>query len=836
MKLSCRRCRVFCNLALAVVCMAAVILSNIQTVVARQGTLLQTLGVQHNDQPQLVARAVLNAATFAPGQTSGARLGNSPINGQSVPFLNKQPVQGFSAVLDNGDGTFNVMCDNGFGSLENSSDFNLRVYTIRPDFKTAFGGSGNIAVLDFFELHDPDKKIPFAVTNHFTSRRVLTGADFDIESIERDRDGSLWFGDEFGPFLLHTNARGRVLEAPIPLPDFDNGGEIRSPQNPFNEESSAVRVMNAVRKHAELHGNVKTPVFSPWEVMLDDGNANTFVDNRQSPPTGSGLAPASSEIFNVKSIQNAGYPVVVWTVNERARILELMQLGVNGIISDRPDLLLQAARDFDANGDGTPGDFLTTDGLIDINKFDAQGHRGGRNLRPENTLPAMEVGLDNLMTTLETDTGITLDRVPLLDHDPHVQAQKCRRSDGAPYTEANEALVKDMTAAQIQSTFICDKVFRGPEQTNDLSLSPVSVAFAHSKGIHPYAMPSLQQLFDFISFYVNYYRFGPGSSNPDATKRWKNAERVRFNVETKVNPRAEFASRTIGPVPFARAVAEVIRTNGLEDRVDIQSFDFRTLLVVQNHYPHIRTVYLFGDFPIFDDPNITGSDDGTNLQDEHGANTPWLAGLFWPYRQTKLTRPFRAQRSGGFEGMALSHDGRKLLPLLEKPLTGGEVKTLLIHEFDLRTKRYTGKRFKYLLNERGSSIGDFIMFDQKHGLVIERDDSQGDLSGFKAIYEIELNGDGNLVDKRLVVDLLRINDPHHISEPGQAGDVGLGSIFAFPFVTIEDVVILDRWHIGVLNDNNFPFSVGRHLGSGKPDDDEFIIIKLDRPLGSDEGV
>jgi glycerophosphoryl diester phosphodiesterase len=88
-----------------------------------------------------------------------------------------------------------------------------------------------------------------------------------------------------------------------------------------------------------------------------------------------------------------------------------MNLRVNGIISDRPDLLLEAVKEFDANNDGIPGDFLTAEGLIDIAKFDAQGHRGGRNLRPENTIPAMEVALDNLMTTLELDCGVTADLV-----------------------------------------------------------------------------------------------------------------------------------------------------------------------------------------------------------------------------------------------------------------------------------------------------------------------------------------------------------------------------------------------------------------------------------------
>ncbi|HKX29078.1 MAG TPA: esterase-like activity of phytase family protein [Blastocatellia bacterium] len=780
---------------------------------------------------QLVGRAVLDAATFAPGTTSGERLGTTPINGQPVPFINKQPIQGFSAVLDNGNGTYSVMSDNGYGSLENSADYKLRVYTICPDFKTRTGGSGKISVLSHIELHDPDRRIPFTITNQFTNDRVLTGADFDIESLQRAPDGTLWFGDEFGPFLLHTSARGRVLEAPIPLPDFDQGGEIRSPQNPFNEEAGAVRIMNAARAHARLQGNFRTPVFSPWELMLADNNPATFVDHRQAPPAGSGLKPAASEVFNVQSIKNAGYPVVVWTVDDKARMLELMRLGVNGIISDRPDLLRQAVEEFDANGDGTPGDFITAEGLIDLNRFDAQGHRGGRDLRPENTLPAMEVALDNLVSTLELDTGITSDRVPVVDHDPHLQAQKCRRADGEPYSEAGELLIKDLTAAEIQSRFICDKVFRGPDQTNDPKLSPTAVAFAQSRElIDPYVMPTLQQIFDFVKFYAEYYRTGPGSSHPDAVNRWRNAERIRFNIETKVNPRAEFARRTIGPRTFAGIVARVIKANGLQNRADIQSFDFRTLLEVQRRFPEIRTVYLFGDFPVFADTSVAGSDDGTNLQDENGKNSPWLAGMFWPYRSTVLDHPARARQSGGFEGMALTDGGKKLMPLLEQPLVGGEEKTLLIHEFDLARRKYTGKRFKYVLDQRGTNIGDFIMYDKNHGLVIERDATQGDLNGFKAIYRIELGAPGQPARKTLLVDLMKINDPHQLSLPGLAGDLGLGPIFAFPFVTIEDVIILDRWHIGVINDNNFPTSIGRHLGSGRPDDNEFIVIRLANPL------
>jgi len=52
--------------------------------------------------------------------------------------------------------------------------------------------------------------------------------------------------------------------------------------------------MNAVRAHAKRHGNNKTPVFSPADTLIDDGNANTFVANRESSPAGSGPDPASS--------------------------------------------------------------------------------------------------------------------------------------------------------------------------------------------------------------------------------------------------------------------------------------------------------------------------------------------------------------------------------------------------------------------------------------------------------------------------------------------------------------------------------------------------------------
>ncbi|GAA3531202.1 hypothetical protein AFL01nite_17680 [Aeromicrobium flavum] len=173
--------------------------------------------------PTLVARATLSADHLEEGPPSGAKA--TAANGRTGPFAG-QVIPGFSAMIENRDGTFWALPDNGFGSKANSADFLLRIYQVRPRWQTAQGGAGEIEVERHVSLRDPRRKAGFEIVNEATKDRLLTGADFDVESIVRAKDGTFWIGEEFGPFLLHVDATGVLLEKPVPLPG------VQSPSNP----------------------------------------------------------------------------------------------------------------------------------------------------------------------------------------------------------------------------------------------------------------------------------------------------------------------------------------------------------------------------------------------------------------------------------------------------------------------------------------------------------------------------------------------------------------------------------------------------------------------------
>ena len=93
---------------------------------------------------------------------------------------------------------------------------------------------------------------------------------------------------------------------------------------------------------------------------------------------------------------------------------------------------------------------------------------------------------------------------------------------------------------------------------------------------------------------------------------------------------------------------------------------------------------------------------------------------------------------------------------------------------------------------------------------------------------IQLNASGQLVNREDLVDLMQIANPDLLYATVRNGDLGTGQNFAFPFETIEDIVIENGNTLTVINDNNFPGSSGRNAKLA--DDNEIIQIKLPKAL------
>lgn len=176
--------------------------------------------------------------------------------------------------------------------------------------------------------------------------------------------------------------------------------------------------------------------------------------------------------------------------------------------------------------------------------------------------------------------------------------------------------------------------------------------------------------------------------------------------------------------------------------------------------------------------------------------------------------------SGGFEGMALNASGTRLYTLLEKTVAGDAAKTLRIDEFDLDTEAYTGLRYHYVLEAEGTAIGDMVAIDDQRFIAIERNGATDTSGGtpFKKLFLVDLDGvaPGGIVQKTELVDLMNLADPSDLNSDGS-------QVFTLPYVTIENVLVMDERTLLVANDNNFPYGGGRALAA---DATEFLRIKL----------
>jgi glycerophosphoryl diester phosphodiesterase len=215
--------------------------------------------------------------------------------------------------------------------------------------------------------------------------------------------------------------------------------------------------------------------------------------------------------------------------------------------------------------------------------LDLQGHRGARGLAPENTLRAFEAALQHGVSTLELDIAITRDGVLVIHHDLALNPAITRDEQGR-WLEQPSAPIATMTWAELQRY----DVGRLKPGTNYAKPYPDQVPADGAR------IPRLSDLFELV--------------------KKGGHDKVRFAIETKVDPRQPQATRP--PDEFARLVLDEIRAAGMLGRVQILSFDWRTLQEVQRLAPDVPTVYLSAQQRWLD-----------NIQADVAAPSPWTAGI-----------------------------------------------------------------------------------------------------------------------------------------------------------------------------------------------------------------
>ncbi len=220
-----------------------------------------------------------------------------------------------------------------------------------------------------------------------------------------------------------------------------------------------------------------------------------------------------------------------------------------------------------------------------VARVEVQGHRGASGLAPENTLPAFARALDLKVDTLELDVGITRDGVVVVNHDLTLNPDIVRAPDGK-WLETRSPAINALAYGDLMR-YDVGRLKPG---------STYAQSYPAQVPVDGTTIPRLSDVFELVR---------------DAGDR-----NVRFNIETKLSPR--LPGETFAPEPFARAVIAEIRRYGMARRSSIQSFDWRTLQVVQRVAPEIETVYLTAQRPNFDTVSDGAWTAGFSLR-EHGS-------------------------------------------------------------------------------------------------------------------------------------------------------------------------------------------------------------------------
>ena len=229
-----------------------------------------------------------------------------------------------------------------------------------------------------------------------------------------------------------------------------------------------------------------------------------------------------------------------------------------------------------------------------VNGFDLQAHRGGRDARAENTLYSFAYAMELGVTTLEMDMQLTKDGRLVISHNPVMNWMLAKGPDGQYAPKQNPPDIRTMTLAEVQQY---DMGVMNPAAGGYYDLhGKTQVATPGAQ------MPTLEQVFELANAYGN--------------------KKVMFNIETKsyADPEDPYYANTPDPDVFVEKVYEVVKKYNMQNRVTIQSFDWRTLKAMNAIAPELTLVALSSEQPSW-------GKGGMYLRIGEKAPSPHLGGL-----------------------------------------------------------------------------------------------------------------------------------------------------------------------------------------------------------------
>lgn len=237
-------------------------------------------------------------------------------------------------------------------------------------------------------------------------------------------------------------------------------------------------------------------------------------------------------------------------------------------------------------------DISTTYAKVNYDVFDLEAHRGGRDVRPENTLYSYAYAIELGATSIECDMQLTKDGQIVMNHNPILNSDITRDENGN-YIENNKYDIRLMTVDELKKF---DVGVMDPNCGEYYDL--------HGKTQFTYdaKIPTLEELMQLIQSY--------GDKN------------IVLNIETKSYPDPASAGykNNADPKKFVEVFNNIVKKYDMEDRVVLQSFDWQTLIEMKKLNPNISTSALWQEQPSW-------GRDSESLRRYEKKKSPWLGGL-----------------------------------------------------------------------------------------------------------------------------------------------------------------------------------------------------------------